>query len=532
MQLPRCLPLLAILPLTVAWAFIPLPDPVATSFPEVNGEVYTIAVVDSDSHVGRIYIGGNFTQVGGQPRNHAASFDLNTGTLTSWNPDVDGPVHTLSVMNGIVYLGGAFSQVGGNPRNNAAAVNAVSAAVTGWNPDLNGTVFTIEVNSGSVYLGGAFTTVGIEARAHLAGFNLANSALLPWNPGTDGDVRVLKGNGGTLYVGGDFQNVESSPRAYVAAFNVASGNLTPWSPILNGTVRAFAFDGATVFVGGDFTEINGTSHPFSAAILATSGTPLAWNPGLNGSVHAFALHTHILYPGGDFTNAGGFSRPRLAAIDSRNGHVFNWNPGANATVHAMRFVGGGALGEVDYEQETLLIGGTFSTLAGKPAAAFAGTWDSLWNKLPGVACMKVNGKSTRPAQNVGMRFYTKRSRVTLRGLAAAGYENPYLLQEHGKMPNPPNGEVSVEKVLIYRNAKNKRNTTIAQGTNHWKSVQHLKMGINKFLIVAIDTLGRDPVPIDDNPTFAELRIVRLRNGQQPPRSGTGMRPVTRPAETR
>ena len=69
---------------TAAWAF-PSGTPQDTVDP--NDRVYAIV------QVGRtIYIGGEFTAVDGQPRNHLAAIDASTGALTAWNPDANGSV--------------------------------------------------------------------------------------------------------------------------------------------------------------------------------------------------------------------------------------------------------------------------------------------------------------------------------------------------------------------------------------------------------------------------------------------------------
>ncbi|MGM0813520.1 MAG: hypothetical protein ACQEUC_11955, partial [Pseudomonadota bacterium] len=59
----------------------------ARAFPLVNGNVLATAADAS----GGFYIGGDFTEVGGKPRNGLAQIRAN-GTLTDWNPDAGGTV--------------------------------------------------------------------------------------------------------------------------------------------------------------------------------------------------------------------------------------------------------------------------------------------------------------------------------------------------------------------------------------------------------------------------------------------------------
>jgi hypothetical protein len=88
----------------------------------------------------------------------------------------------------------------------------------------------------------------------------------------------------------------------------------------------------------------------------------------------------------------------------------------------------------------------------------------------------------------------------------------YQFQERGKLPHILNGEAFVDKVVI----QHRRKATLARGTNRWSASFRLKFGGNRFYINAVDNLGRDSIPIDDNPTFAELIVFRLRPGEKAP----------------
>ena len=70
---------------------------------------------------------------------------------------------TAFLANNMVYAGGSFSQVSGYNLNNAAAFVAsgpnYGQLVTSWNPNCNGSVTTIDVVNGNIWLSGAFTAV-------------------------------------------------------------------------------------------------------------------------------------------------------------------------------------------------------------------------------------------------------------------------------------------------------------------------------------------------------------------------------------
>ncbi|MFM8888444.1 MAG: hypothetical protein ACKOGM_00385, partial [Solirubrobacterales bacterium] len=126
-------------------------------------------VLDLEASAGTLYMGGSFTSIGIQTRKNAAAFDMGTGNLTSWNPAVDKPgfstyVSSLAVSGGVVYLGGAFSQAGGQSRNNAAAVDPSTGTANSWNPSPNNDVNQLEVLGSNVYMTGYFSQVQATPR--------------------------------------------------------------------------------------------------------------------------------------------------------------------------------------------------------------------------------------------------------------------------------------------------------------------------------------------------------------------------------
>lgn len=108
---------------------------------------------------GGVFIGGEFTSVGGQGRSRLAHI-LADGSLATWNPGADGSVRALAVSAGIVYAGGEFFRVNGQNRRFFAAIEATSGLVTPWNPGTDGAVSALAVSGGVVYVGGAFNYLG------------------------------------------------------------------------------------------------------------------------------------------------------------------------------------------------------------------------------------------------------------------------------------------------------------------------------------------------------------------------------------
>ena len=77
-----------------------------------------------------VYVGGEFSQIGGAARENLAALNPDSGAAKAWNPGADGSVYALAARGKTVYIGGYFSKVGGKPRNDLASVDAQSGAVS------------------------------------------------------------------------------------------------------------------------------------------------------------------------------------------------------------------------------------------------------------------------------------------------------------------------------------------------------------------------------------------------------------------
>jgi PKD repeat protein len=178
--------------------------------PSANAQVMDVAASPDGR---RLYVGGNFTSIGGSTRYRIAAFDTATGNLvTSFNASLSGRVETIAATNTTVYVGGAFTSANSQPRSKVAAFAASNGALLPWRPVLtDGTVYALQLSPDAtqVVLGGSFTTVNGSSNP---GFGLARvdattAALLPLpansllrNAGTNAAVWGLSGDAENLYV--------------------------------------------------------------------------------------------------------------------------------------------------------------------------------------------------------------------------------------------------------------------------------------------------------------------------------------------
>src|SRR5262249_53335817 len=132
-----------------------------TDFWETNESTNAGAIVGNT-----LYIGGDFSYVGP----HTGSFatlDAMNGSAAGIG-DVDGTVFAATPDNaGGWFIGGAFSEVGGQRRKNLAHITG-DGSVSSWNPGADGDVLTIELNGSRLYVGGRFTSTGGATRTGLA----------------------------------------------------------------------------------------------------------------------------------------------------------------------------------------------------------------------------------------------------------------------------------------------------------------------------------------------------------------------------
>ena len=325
-----------------------------------------------------VYAGGDFTNIGGQPRSHIAALDSATGQATAWHPDADGDVLALAVSDGTVYAGGGFTFIGGRSRHFLAALDTFTGEATAWNPNPSDFVSALAIGGTAVYAGGSFEFIGGQSRSRIAALDMTTGHATSWNPGADGDVNVLAVSGGTVYAAGRFSGIGGLSRNGFAALDSITGLATSWDPAANDRVSALAVSGGTVYAGGRFTSIGGMPRDYIAALDAASGQATAWNPGANAPpfgdvVSALAVSGGTVYAGGGFTFIGGQLRASIAALDSVTGQATTWNPFADFPVFALAVSGG-----------TVYAGGSFNEIGGRArnriaaldrVTGLATTWD-------------------------------------------------------------------------------------------------------------------------------------------------------------
>jgi len=346
--------------------------------------------------------GGNFNAAGGVAANYIARWDgsawqaLGSGTngtvwsLTTWDPDGDGPLAALLV------AGGSFTTAGGVTVNSIArwdgsAWHAFGSGVSGgvrslttWDPDGDGPL------SAQLVVGGSFTTAGGENVNNIAvwngaawqalgsGTNGTVWSLTTWDPDGDGPLspQLLAGGQFTTAGGETVNNIAVwNGSAWQALGTGTSGtvrSLATWDPDGEGPLAAQLVAGG-IFVTADGVTVNSIARWDGAAWQSLgSGTTLPvfsltiWDPDGDGALGP------QLVAGGGFTTAGGVTVNRIARWDGSAWQPFGSGLPTAAvwSLTTWDFDGGGP------RAAQLVAGGSFTSAGGIPAGHIA-----LWSTL-------------------------------------------------------------------------------------------------------------------------------------------------------
>ncbi len=332
---------------------------------DANGTVLTIVRSSVTPTIGSLLVGGEFTTIGGKPRSYLAAISLG-GVVQDWNPGPSGTVRALvATTTGagapVVYVGGEFSKVGGKLQRGLAAFDA-SGSLLDWDPLPDSSVSSLALVDNKLLVGGDFTTMGGLVRDRLAQFDLSTGLPTQLDLSFNASVLTLAASGATCYVGGSFVSIGGVERKNLAALDTQTGRATAWNPDIGYTIEmprvlALAATSTTLYVGGHFDSMSGQTRNGIGALDLESGLPTSWNPGSNGSVGTLHVSGSTVYASGGFTEIGGKPRERLAALDTHRdvNNAIDWNPISNGLVHSLAFT-----------DSTIYVGGDFTSIGGKP----------------------------------------------------------------------------------------------------------------------------------------------------------------------
>jgi uncharacterized delta-60 repeat protein len=299
---------------------------------------------------GKILVGGDFPQVGGQPHENLARLNSNGSLDTTFNPELDSYVKALAIHPDGILVGGDFSQVNGQDHAGIARLKPDGSLDTGFNPQINGEVYALAVQSnGKILVGGHFSGVDGQARNNLARLNsngsldttfthqvsLPVNALLVqpddkiWVANNDSRLVRLHPEGGTDVSPPITWNVfalalQPDQKLIAAGFsNIvrinSNGTLdTDFdAPEPNANVKALGvLNDGRITVGGYFSKLDTLSIKYLGQ-LSSNGTAIqSFAPTPNGYVYALAVQLdNKILVGGEFSILDGQMRNSIARLN-------------------------------------------------------------------------------------------------------------------------------------------------------------------------------------------------------------------------
>ena len=197
----------------------------------------------------KLYLAGSFSAAGGKARTGLMALEANSGKVLPWAPQVVGSssfeptfpaIHDLSYYNGSILISGEFTEVGGKPRQNFAAVDTLSGAPTNLVFDFDRPVLSFALVREIVYAAGSFTTVNGQIRPGLAALDLRRNTLSDWNPNNGLVPKIYWGYKyveavrNKLMVSGSWQQIAHSSNQNLAIFDLP--------PFAYNTIRGNIFE--------------------------------------------------------------------------------------------------------------------------------------------------------------------------------------------------------------------------------------------------------------------------------------------------
>ncbi len=322
------------------------PGAFASGFPAAAGadnQIRTVLPLPN----GGAYIGGSFTAAGPTGSDttisNAALLGPDGVVDTSFNPAPDGVVYAIAKdASGGVFVGGQFTQIGGRSRSNIARFTAAGVYDAVFNANLlngsNGAIQEILIQpDGKILVAGGYQTLGGIARPGIARLNTDGTVDTSFAPTLSlyaSIVDIDLASDGKLILAGSF-NV--SGRQNIVRLN-SDGTLdTGFNCTLDyqGQAVAFQRDGKIV-VGGFFTKVNGqnTGSLVRINLDGSLDSSFSSNSGFPSTVESIAIQSNgRILVGGGFNSYLGSSRALLRLLPDGNlDSTFkigtSWNQGA------------------------------------------------------------------------------------------------------------------------------------------------------------------------------------------------------------
>ena len=349
----------------------------------LDGQVLAIAQVGNT-----IVLGGQFTTARNDgdttslSRANLLAFDATTGAIsTTFVPNPNGRVEAV-VPSGdgtSIFVGGQFSSIGGVSRSRVARIQVSNGAVLPFNAGaINAVVRDLKVVGSRLWIAGLFSKVKGNAQPALATVNATTGAFDPYmsakiagvhNKGTTNVIKFdVTPDGSRLVAVGNFRTVDGQTRNQVLQLDLTATRAVPASwqtTFYSAPCASRAFDSymrdvdlspdGSFFVISTTGGYGGADAPcdttarFETGASGTGIQPSWVNTTGGDTTYAVEIGQGVVYVGGHFrwqnnpyasdsAGKGAVDRKGLAALDPSNGLPYSWNPGRTRGVGVFDFL--------------------------------------------------------------------------------------------------------------------------------------------------------------------------------------------------
>ena len=298
------------------------------------GGTATVRALDLSPDGSTLYIGGNFSNVGGTTVGRLAALDIATCTVkTSFRPSaISSTVRAVSATNDTVYFAGDFLSVAGETHERFAAVRASNAALLPFTANAELPGYAIEAGAdGSVAIGGDFFTVNGQDSHGLAIVDgTTGDVIQPFPRGFIPNTSVIRGT--TADSTGYYFGAEGTGGGvFDGSLSIDYGTYAQrWRDLCLGATQDLLVDNGVIYEAnhhhdcgpnnrGEFTD--GMRVYLTANKTDATNEMLAWRPQLNDGLGegigprslavAESGSTRYLWVGGEFTLVNGSAQQSL-----------------------------------------------------------------------------------------------------------------------------------------------------------------------------------------------------------------------------
>ncbi|MCH8569091.1 MAG: hypothetical protein LAT67_12530, partial [Balneolales bacterium] len=402
--------------------------------PGLNSFVSALAISGNN-----LFVGGGFTEAGGEEANRIARFDIADGSWHSMGDGVNSFVSTLAVYGENLFVGGLFTEAGGSTARYIARYDITNDTWSSLSvPFLSNSVNSIVVVEDDLYIGGTFFDIGGTRTNRIVRYNLLEETWHTLGAGLNQEVTTIIASGESLFVGGQFTEAGGIEANRVARYNITDGT---WHALGNGVdgsatpllVLSLATSGENLYAVGNFTEAGGiATNRIARYNLADSSWHTLGN-GVNNIATTLAVSGNNLYVGGLFTEAGGVVANRIARHDMTNGTWHNLGEGLNNIPDIFLIL-----------DDKMYVGGSFTQAGGSNAnriAIWSGpefqTTQIIDNEIPG----PNEGWRILGAPTNGTTYAELLDGLWTQGFPGAAYgagdSNVFWYDEASRQFNPP-----------------------------------------------------------------------------------------------